>query len=136
MIGAQVKVSGDIESNEDLLIEGEVSGTITTTDHEVVVGTSGRVQADISAKTIRIEGEVQGDITATERVVISASGDVQGNVTAPRVILEDGGRFKGSVDMGAPPKPATQAAKPPAAVSGSAAGAPPKPEQQSTGTAS
>ncbi|MEM6486481.1 MAG: polymer-forming cytoskeletal protein [Pseudomonadota bacterium] len=100
MIGAKVKVNGDIVSSEDLLVEGEVTGTITLTDNELVVGSSGRVEADVNAKTIRIEGEVTGDIEGAERVVICASGNVQGNVTAPRVMLEDGGRFKGSIDMG------------------------------------
>jgi cytoskeletal protein CcmA (bactofilin family) len=100
MIGSKVKVNGDIISGEDLLVEGEVNGTITLAENELVVGTSGRVQANITAKTIRIEGEVKGDIDGSERVIICASGDVQGNVTAPRVILEDGGRFKGNIDMG------------------------------------
>jgi cytoskeletal protein CcmA (bactofilin family) len=111
MIGSKVKVNGDIVSSEDLLVEGEVTGTITLTDNELVIGTSGRVQANINAKTVRIEGEVSGDIDSSERVVICASGNVQGNVKSPRVMLEDGGRFKGSIDMGsskpaAPAKPA------------------------------
>lgn len=118
MIGSKVTVKGDIISGEDLLVEGEVHGTITLTDNELVVGTSGRVEANVNAKTIRIEGEVKGDIDASERVVICASGNVQGNVTAPRVMLEDGGRFKGSIDMGgsgsanARPKDSAPGAKP------------------------
>jgi cytoskeletal protein CcmA (bactofilin family) len=100
MIGSKVKVNGDIVSSEDLLVEGEVTGTITLTDNELVVGTSGRVQANITAKTVRIEGEVSGDIDSSERVVICASGNVQGNLKSPRVMLEDGGRFKGNIDMG------------------------------------
>jgi cytoskeletal protein CcmA (bactofilin family) len=103
MIGAKVKINGDIHSSEDLLIEGEVSGTVTLAENELVIGNSGKVQANIEAKTIRIEGDVQGDIIGRERVVITASGNVQGNVTAPRVMLEDGGRFKGSIDMGNSP---------------------------------
>ena len=110
MIGAKVKVNGDIISSEDLLVEGEVSGTISLKDNELVIGTSGRVQADINAKTVRIEGEVRGDIEGGERVVICASGNVEGNVSAPRVMLEDGGRFKGSIDMGS--SKAAPAAKP------------------------
>lgn len=108
VIGSKVKVNGDIISSEDLLVEGEVTGTITLTDNELVVGTSGRVQANISAKTVRIEGEVKGDVDGSERVVICASGNVQGNVSSPRVMLEDGGRFKGSIDMGGS-KPAVTA---------------------------
>ncbi|MEM8492470.1 MAG: polymer-forming cytoskeletal protein [Pseudomonadota bacterium] len=110
MIGAKVKVNGDIVSSEDLLVEGEVTGTITLTDNELVVGSSGRVEANVNAKTIRIEGEVTGDIEGAERVVICASGNVQGNVTAPRVMLEDGGRFKGSIDMGSSKSQSVKAA--------------------------
>jgi cytoskeletal protein CcmA (bactofilin family) len=121
MIGSKVKVTGDIESSEDLLIEGEVNGTVSLAENELVIGNSGRVSADIEAKTIRIEGEVQGDITGRERVVITASGNVQGNVTAPRVMLEDGGRFKGSIDMGGSKAAAAPAPK----------AAPAQPAQQS-----
>ncbi|MDP5055030.1 MAG: polymer-forming cytoskeletal protein, partial [Congregibacter sp.] len=71
----------------------------------------------ISAKTVRIEGEVKGDIEGNERVVICASGNVQGNVTSPRVMLEDGGRFKGSIDMGGS-KPAVAAKAAPTAAPG------------------
>ena len=112
MIGSKVKVTGDIESAEDLLIEGEVNGTVTLAENELVIGNSGRVSADIEAKTVRIEGEVQGDITGRERVVITASGNVQGNVSAPRVMLEDGGRFKGSIDMGGSKAAATPSPAP------------------------
>lgn len=115
MIGAKVKVTGDIESSEDLLIEGEVNGTVKLVDNELIIGNSGRVQANIEAKTIRIEGEVQGDIVGQERVVITTTGNVQGNVSSPRVMLEDGGRFKGSIDMGSPAKSAPAAQPRPAA---------------------
>ena len=127
MIGAKVKVNGDIISSEDLLVEGEVSGTITLTDSELLIGTSGRVAANINAKTVRIEGEVKGDIEGGERVVICASGNVQGNVNSPRVMLEDGGRFKGSIDMGssksaaaakAVPGPASEASAKPTNIQG------------------
>ena len=114
MIGAKVKVNGDIISSEDLLVEGEVNGTITLSDNELVIGGAGKVPANLSAKTGRIEGEVRGDVEGKERVVICASGDVQGNVTAPRVMLEDGGRFKGSIDMGGPKGAGAAAAQTPA----------------------
>ena len=45
------------------------------------------------------EGKVTGDITGDEKVVISKSGNVRGNIVAPRVTLEDGAIFKGSIDM-------------------------------------
>ena len=99
MIGSSITIKGTVSGDEDLLIEGKVEGTITLKDHEVSIGQSGQVTADVSAKTIRIDGEVTGDITGTEKVVLSKSGNVRGNIVAPRVTLEDGAIFKGSIDM-------------------------------------
>ena len=99
MIGPSIKIKGEISGDEDLLIEGQVEGTINLKAHEVVVGESGQVSADILAKTIKVDGKVKGDITGTENVVISKLGSVRGNITAPRVLLEDGAMFKGSIDM-------------------------------------
>jgi cytoskeletal protein CcmA (bactofilin family) len=99
MIGPSIKIKGEVSGDEDLLIQGRVEGTISLKAHEVIVGESGQVFADILAKTIKIDGKVQGDITGTENVVISKLGNVRGNITAPRVLLEDGAVFKGSIDM-------------------------------------
>ena len=99
MIGPTIKIKGEVSGDEDLLIQGQVEGTITLEAHGVVVGESGQVFADILAKTIKIDGKVNGDVTGTENVVISKLGNVRGNIVAPRVLLEDGAIFKGSIDM-------------------------------------
>ena len=118
MIGPSIKIKGEVSGDEDLLIQGQVEGTITLKANQLVVGESGQVSADIVAKTIRIDGKVNGDITGTENVVISKLGNVCGNIISPRVLLEDGAIFKGSIDMNpsdSAAKPAPQAAREPAA---------------------
>jgi len=125
MIGPSIRIKGEVSGDEDLLIQGRVEGSITLKTHEVSVGESGQVFADILAKTIRIDGKVQGDITAVENVVISKLGNVRGNIVAPRVLLEDGAVFKGSIDMDpgdSVAKAAPQAAREPTAL--------PTPEQK------
>ena len=99
MIGPSITIKGEISGEEDLLIQGKVEGTIYLNGNQVSVGESGEVNADIHAKMIKIDGKVTGDITGIEKVVISKSGNVHGNVVAPRVTLEDGAIFKGSIDM-------------------------------------
>lgn len=98
-IGATIHIKGDVSGDENLHIEGKVEGTVDLAAHELVVGKSGKVHADITAKLIRIDGEVQGDITGKEKVIISATGNVRGNIVTPRMSLEDGAKFKGSIDM-------------------------------------
>jgi len=99
MIGATVQVKGEIVSEENLLIEGTVEGSVTCNSHEITVGASGTVKADVTAKTIRIEGTVEGDIIGHEKVIITKTGKVRGNIVTPGMSLEDGAKFKGSIDM-------------------------------------
>lgn len=110
MIGMTVKIKGDISSDENLVIEGQVDGTITLNSHELTVGQSGRVNANVSAKIIKIDGQVNGDIVGKEKIIISKTGNVRGNIVAPVVILEEGGKFKGTIDMGATTNTATSSA--------------------------
>ena len=122
MIGPSIIIKGEVSGEEDLHIQGKVEGTINLNGNQVFVGDSGKVCADIRAKEVKIDGEVTGDISASEMVVISKSGNVRGNIVAPRVTLEDGANFKGSIDMdpgaaatGAAPVSVRQPANSPAA---------------------
>lgn len=99
MIGSSITIKGDITGNEDLLIEGQVEGEINISSHQVTVGQSGQVNANITANNIKVEGRVKGDILGSEKVVIAKTGNVRGNIVSPRVTLEDGAVFKGSIDM-------------------------------------
>ena len=99
MIGPSIKIKGEVTGDEDLVIKGSVEGSIHLSAHEVTVGESGKVKADIKAKTVVVNGEVTGDIAGSEKVIITKSGHVRGNIVAPRMTLEDGAVFKGSIDM-------------------------------------
>jgi cytoskeletal protein CcmA (bactofilin family) len=107
MIGKGISISGDVRADSNLRVEGVVEGRGVQSAHDVEVAETGRVTANISAKVVRIAGEVSGDIAGSEKVVIARSGRVQGNIVAPRVQLEDGALFRGSIDMN--PAPAAEA---------------------------
>ncbi len=81
------------------MIQGRVEGRIELKKNNVTVGKQGSVQADIYGKIISVEGEVEGDLFGEEKIIVRKSGIVRGNMTAPRVNLEDGARFKGAIDM-------------------------------------
>ncbi|MGH8034429.1 MAG: bactofilin family protein [Lysobacterales bacterium] len=99
VIGPGITIDGNINGNENLIIEGKVKGHIHLGTHEVTVGKTGEVNADVVAKIIRVAGKVKGDLTGKEKVIISNTGNVHGNIVAPRMLLEDGAVFKGSIDM-------------------------------------
>jgi cytoskeletal protein CcmA (bactofilin family) len=99
-IGRSITINGEVKGDEDLLIQGRVDGSVTLKEHAVTVGPEGEVKADIGARVITVEGKVEGNLNAQEQVILRNSSRVQGNISAPRVVLEDGARFRGGVDMG------------------------------------
>lgn len=111
-IGKSLHVKGELSGNEDLVIEGTVEGKITLTGFSVTIGQTGRVAAEIHAKSVVVGGQVKGNINADERVEVSATGAMVGDVRSPRVVLADGAKFKGSVDMDPKPGSATSVAVP------------------------
>ena len=99
VIGPSIQIDGDLKGQEDLLIEGDVRGTVELRSNTLTVGSQGKVRADSYAKEIHVEGLVEGNLFAAERVVIRKSAQVRGDITSPRVSLEEGARFKGSIEM-------------------------------------
>ncbi len=98
-IGPGVKIKGEISGKEDLTVHGQVEGIINFKKSQIIVTKTGSVKAEIYGKIISIEGEVKGNLFGTEKIVLQPSGVVRGNMTAPRVHVEDGAKFKGEVDM-------------------------------------
>ncbi len=98
-IGRSITIRGDVTGDEDLLIQGRVDGTVDLKQHSVTVGPEGRVKADITGRTVTVEGQVDGNVRAEEQVVLRSASRVHGDVTAPRVVIEDGATFRGSIDM-------------------------------------
>ncbi|MGA8260152.1 MAG: polymer-forming cytoskeletal protein [Arenicellales bacterium] len=99
VLSPSITVKGDISGTEDLVLEGKMEGSINLPNNEIMIGPDGKVKANVTAMKVSVEGRLVGDIRGSERVVIKHSGRVEGNIVAPRVVLEDGCQFKGSVEM-------------------------------------
>lgn len=130
-IGPSIFIKGDLSGEEDLVIEGRVEGKVDLKQNNVTVGRNGRVRADVFGKVVIIEGEVDGNVFAREQAILRQEGAIRGNITAPRVVLEDGSRFKGSIDMeipkemGGPTRASESSRHEPAAAGGAGAAAAP-----------
>ena len=98
-IGATINIKGDVTGDEDLVILGHVEGRVDLKDYNVTIGPKGSVRANINAKQVVVEGTLNGDINGEEKVIIRKTGNVLGNIVSPRVTLEDGAMFKGSIEM-------------------------------------
>jgi cytoskeletal protein CcmA (bactofilin family) len=98
-IGASLVIKGEITGSEPLYIDGRVEGSIHVTGQRVTIGRSGSVTANIDAKEVVIMGSVKGNIQCTDRLDIRSEGSLTGDVTSPRVSVEDGAMLKGSVEV-------------------------------------
>jgi cytoskeletal protein CcmA (bactofilin family) len=98
VLGPTLRFKGELHADEELLIQGQVEGTITHSQRVVVCG-QGTVKANIRAQIIAVEGAVEGDMQAEKSVQIKETARVTGNIHAPNVSIVDGAKFNGSVKM-------------------------------------
>ena len=111
VIGATIVIDGEMKSSEDVSIQGTIKGKIQTTA-DLYVEAGGQVQAEVETQSIEIEGTVVGNVHASDRYELKKQGRVEGDVHAPRVVIADGARFKGSIDMEeGPARPAPKPGK-------------------------
>lgn len=99
VIGQKISFKGELTGEEDLLIQGRVEGTIDLKGNHLTIGKQGVVKANLMAKSITVEGTVEGDVIGQDRISIMSTSRVTGNLMAERVTLEDGAKFRGSIDM-------------------------------------
>jgi len=99
-IGGSILVKGDIVSTEDLVIDGQVQGTIELGNHSLVIGQGASVVADLAAKTVTISGKVKGNVMSSGRVELKSTAKVEGDISSPKLVMEDGANLSGKVDTG------------------------------------
>lgn len=99
-IAEGTRITGEITGSTELLVDGEVEGEIRL-DARAVVGPSGTVRGQVSARSVLVAGKLEGDVRGSERVEVGGSGNLQGNIAAPRVTIAEGAFFKGKVVMSA-----------------------------------
>ena len=107
-IGKSITIKGDLTGEEDLVVEGTVDGKIDFPENELTIGESGKVNAEVNAQSIVVVGSITGNVSATEKLEIQATGLIEGDVRAPRLVIHEGAQLNGSVEMSeASPGPTT-----------------------------
>jgi cytoskeletal protein CcmA (bactofilin family) len=98
-LGRGVRIEGKIFSNQDLQVDGEVSGTLEVSGHNLTVGAQAKVKANIKAQNISIVGTVEGSIEAVERIELCSQCRVAGEIKTRRLAIKDGAYFKGKIEV-------------------------------------
>jgi cytoskeletal protein CcmA (bactofilin family) len=97
-LGPTLRFKGDLVADEDLVIQGQVEGSILHT-RSLTIGAQGRVLGDIRARRIVVEGSVDGNLYALESVSLRSGAVVRGDVFAAAIAVDNGARLTGRIDM-------------------------------------
>ena len=97
-IGVNTVLEGSIQTDRSMTVEGRVQGKIEA-EGELLVGSEGKIEADIYADSVVVGGKINGIIDARSRVGITATGQVTGDIASPTVTVAEGGKVDGLLKM-------------------------------------
>lgn len=98
-VGSGTAFTGETTFKAMMRVDGQLSGRISSSSGTLVIGTNGRVDANIEVAVATVHGTVNGDIIATQRLELGRSAKVNGNIQAPSLVIEQGAIFEGSCKM-------------------------------------
>jgi cytoskeletal protein CcmA (bactofilin family) len=110
-IGSKVTVKGSISGNQDLVVHGRVEGRVAL-DNRFTVEEDGSVAADIEVTDATVKGELRGDVVASKAATLHNTARMVGSIRAPRLVIEEGARFSGNIEMDVELPPGVTSRKP------------------------
>lgn len=99
LIGAGTVVEGDIKSNGDIRIDGNVIGNIVS-KAKVVVGATGSIDGNVTSQNADVSGSIKGKVTVNELLFLKSSANIQGDIVTGKLVVEVGATFTGTCNMG------------------------------------
>ena len=99
-VAPNIIIEGTVSGSEPVVVEGTIRGNVNLTG-DLLIGTKARLEATVHARNVIVEGKVTGDVSADQKVELVATASVDGNIKAPKIVVAEGARFRGNVDMGA-----------------------------------
>lgn len=109
LIGKNIRIKGVVRGKEDLVVEGEVDGSITLPEHHLTLEKPSRTTAEVKARNATIRGRHRGNAEAIDKIEITAEAVMIGDLRAPRLVIREGARFRGTIDMDVPLPPGLEA---------------------------
>lgn len=98
-VGNGTVLTGETNFQAMLRVDGHLTGRVSSEVGALIIGSTGRVDANIQVAAAMINGTVNGDIIATEKIELGRTAKVVGNIQTPRIVIEDGAIFEGSCSM-------------------------------------
>ncbi len=98
LVSENIRIEGQLSGEENILINGRVVGSIKL-NGDIVIGSTGVVEADIEGNTIIIQGKVKGNVTARSHLEIQSTGKMLGDISARSIDIKEGSTFEGRSHM-------------------------------------
>jgi cytoskeletal protein CcmA (bactofilin family) len=99
LLSRGVSIKGSVKFLNELLIDGEVEGTIDSMG-TLTIGEHARIRGEIRAKSVKLRGTVEGNSFVTERCELQAGCTLRGDIEAPRLMVDENATFCGSARIG------------------------------------
>jgi cytoskeletal protein CcmA (bactofilin family) len=97
VIGKSVQIRGEVKGSEDLMVDGQVEGSITLLESRLTIGPNAYVSANVSARDVILLGRLNGNVSATGRVELRDGCNLIGDISAARLSIEESAAFRGNV---------------------------------------
>jgi len=101
VFGKSMKIIGEVSSDEDLQLDGDLEGKLTLKSR-LTIGPSSTVKANIKAKEVVVAGTVHGNVEAENRITLRTGANLVGDIKTAGIVIEDGAYFKGGIDISKP----------------------------------
>ena len=98
IIGEGTSLRGSYNSKNSIRVDGEIYGNVSSEDG-VIVGEKGMVRGNLIGKSVLIGGKVKGNITAYQRLELQSTAQIEGDISAPVMVVEEGAVFEGNCQM-------------------------------------
>ena len=98
MIVSGTSIKGNIESNNDIRFDGNLTGNLKTSG-KLIIGTTGQVNGEVQCKNCDVEGKIEGKISVSELLTLKATSNINGDINAKRLAIEPGAKFTGNCHM-------------------------------------
>lgn len=98
-VGHGTSLTGDTSFQMMLRVDGHLTGTVTSDGGTLIVGNNGQLDANVSVGVAQVNGAINGDVIATEKIQLGRTARVVGNISTPKLVIEDGAVFEGGCTM-------------------------------------
>jgi cytoskeletal protein CcmA (bactofilin family) len=95
IIGADVSIKGEISYDGTMKVEGKIEGKIVSKGR-LALGKGGQITADVVVGNVALDGSFKGNVVASERIELTSSANVMGDIRAPKLVIAEGATFVGN----------------------------------------